>query len=129
MIKFRYLFHGTSSVHKANILANGLSPLNGELYLTTHPMVAPIEAEHTVKGEGHLTEGYKNGIGGLPLVTVVERSAAINLKLDVRGYYERRDSVPVQREMETIRSPLVSIPPLRGGDFQGIGVYRSDVFL
>ena len=26
-------------------------------------------------------------------------------------------------------SPLVSIPPLRGGDFQGIRVYRSDVFL
>src|ERR1700690_738589 len=25
--------------------------------------------------------------------------------------------------------PLVSFPPLRGGDFQGIGVYRSDVFL
>ncbi|MGD0669847.1 MAG: SRPBCC family protein, partial [Bryobacteraceae bacterium] len=38
-------------------------------------------------------------------------------------------SVPVQREMERERSPLVSIPPLRGGDFQGIGVYRSDVFL
>jgi len=36
--------------------------------------------------------------------------------------------VPVQREMERGRSPLVSIPPLRGGDFQGIGVYRSDVF-
>jgi hypothetical protein len=27
------------------------------------------------------------------------------------------------------RSPLASIPPLRGGDFQGIGVYRSDVYL
>jgi hypothetical protein len=36
--------------------------------------------------------------------------------------------VPVQREMERERSRLVSIPPLRGGDFQGIGVYRSDVF-
>ena len=23
--------------------------------------------------------------------------------------------------------PLVSVPPLRGGDFQGIGVYRSDM--
>ena len=40
-----------------------------------------------------------------------------------------RERVPVQREMERERSPLVSIPPLRGGDFQGIGVYRSDVFL
>jgi hypothetical protein len=37
--------------------------------------------------------------------------------------------VPVQREVERGRSPLVSIPPLRGGDFQGIRVYRSDVFL
>ena len=35
-------------------------------------------------------------------------------------------TVPVQREMERGRSPLVSIPPLRGGDFQGIRVYRSD---
>jgi hypothetical protein len=25
--------------------------------------------------------------------------------------------------------PLASVPPLRGGDFQGIGVYRSDVLL
>ena len=31
----------------------------------------------------------------------------------------------VQPEMESGRSPLVSIPPL-GGDFQGIGVYRYD---
>jgi len=38
------------------------------------------------------------------------------------------EGVPAQREMERERSPLVSIPPLRGGDFQGIGVYRSDVF-
>jgi hypothetical protein len=36
-------------------------------------------------------------------------------------------SVPVQREMERSRSPLASIPPLRGGDFQGIRVYRSDM--
>ena len=25
--------------------------------------------------------------------------------------------------------PLASVPPLRGGDFQGIRVYRSDVFV
>ncbi|MDQ6760793.1 MAG: type II toxin-antitoxin system HicB family antitoxin, partial [Acidobacteriota bacterium] len=35
-----------------------------------------------------------------------------------------RSGVPVQREMEKERSPLASIPPLRGGDFQGIRVYR-----
>src|ERR1022692_887719 len=39
------------------------------------------------------------------------------------------EGVPVQREEERSRSPLMSIPPLRGGDFQGIRVYRSDVFL
>src|ERR1017187_427497 len=38
-------------------------------------------------------------------------------------------TVPVQREMERGRSPLMSIPPLRGGDFQGIRVYRSDMVL
>jgi hypothetical protein len=32
--------------------------------------------------------------------------------------------VLAQREMEKGRSPLVYIPPLRGGDFQGMGVYR-----
>ena len=37
-------------------------------------------------------------------------------------------AVLVQREVERVRSPLASIPPLRGGDFQGIRVYRSDVF-
>jgi hypothetical protein len=40
----------------------------------------------------------------------------------------RHWGVPVQREMERERSRSMSIPPLRGGDFQGIGVYRSDVF-
>ena len=39
-----------------------------------------------------------------------------------------RKTVLVQREMERGRSPLVSIPPHTGGDFQGIRVYRSDVF-
>src|SRR5579863_3371689 len=31
--------------------------------------------------------------------------------------------------MEKRRSPLVSSPPRRGGDFQGIGVYRPMTFL
>src|SRR5579864_1399492 len=33
-------------------------------------------------------------------------------------------SVLVQREMEKQRSPLAQIPPLRGGDFRGMWVYR-----
>jgi hypothetical protein len=37
-------------------------------------------------------------------------------------------SVLAQREMEKQRSPLVWIPPLRGGDFQGIGGLSSDDF-
>ena len=42
------------------------------------------------------------------------------------AYREVSDYVDVlaQREMEKRRSPLVWIPPLRGGDFQGMGVYR-----
>ena len=39
---------------------------------------------------------------------------------------DRPESVLVQPEMESGRSPLVNIPPF-GGDFQGIRVYRSDV--
>jgi len=54
----------------------------------------------------------------------MERRSTVRL-----SRYPVRASVPVQREMERGRSPLVSIPPLRGGDFQGIRVYRSDVFL
>jgi hypothetical protein len=33
-------------------------------------------------------------------------------------------NVLAQREMETRRSPLGWIPPLRGGNFQGMRVYR-----
>jgi len=37
-------------------------------------------------------------------------------------------SVPVQPEMERRRFPLVGKFRPSGGDFQGMGVYRSDVF-
>jgi hypothetical protein len=37
--------------------------------------------------------------------------------------------VLAQREMEKRRSPLVQIPPLRAGDFQGMRVYRPMTFL
>jgi len=53
----------------------------------------------------------------------LERRTNVTHFIGARGGF-----VPAQREMERERSPLVSIPPLRGGDFQGIGVYRSDVF-
>jgi hypothetical protein len=93
MVKFQNLFHGTSSVHKASILANGLLPQNDAIYLTTHPEVALLEADRTVSGEGYLRGGYKQGIGGEPLVVVIDRIAALNLKLDVRGYYDQADRV------------------------------------
>jgi hypothetical protein len=35
-----------------------------------------------------------------------------------------RCHVLVQPELEKRRFPLVKVPPLRGGDFQGMGVYR-----
>ncbi len=38
-------------------------------------------------------------------------------------------SVPVQREMESERPPLAAEFRPSGGDFQGMGVYRSDVLL
>jgi len=37
-------------------------------------------------------------------------------------------TVLVQPEMENRRSPLVSIPPLRGGDFPGMRVHRPMTF-
>ncbi|MBZ5618150.1 MAG: hypothetical protein LAQ69_05345 [Acidobacteriia bacterium] len=91
MVKFRYLFHGTSSIHRASIQESGLLPRNGAIHLTTHPKVALIEAKRTVKGEGYLPNGYKGGTGGLPLIVAVERSAAVNLRLDALGYYEQLD--------------------------------------
>jgi hypothetical protein len=93
MVKFRFLFHGTSSFHKPSIQKNGLSPRNGTVYLTTHPRIALLEAERTVKGEANLREGYKRGVGGSPIIVVVDRSAAVKLKLDIPGYYERPAAV------------------------------------
>ena len=58
-IKFRYLFHGTSSVYSAGIKVSGLLPRSGVIYLTTHPMVALIEAERTVRGEGTCRRGTR----------------------------------------------------------------------
>src|SRR5438046_331946 len=40
--------------------------------------------------------------------------------------WSARCYVLVQPEMESCRFRIASVPPLRGGDFQGMGVYRSD---
>jgi len=47
---------------------------------------------------------------------------------EIRNPAVVRALVLVQPEMEKGRSPEVSFPPLRGGGFQGMGVYRSDGF-
>jgi hypothetical protein len=88
-IRFKYLFHGTSSLYRESIEKNGLVPVKGALHLTTHPLVALMEAEWTVNGEHHLKAGYKKGVGGFRLVVCVERAAARNLQIDSPGYYEK----------------------------------------
>ena len=86
-IRFKYLFHGTSSIYRESIESNGLLPVNGALHLTTHSGIALDEAVFTVRGED-LRYGYKRRVGGSPLVVKVERSAALNLRLDRPGYYD-----------------------------------------
>jgi len=49
--------------------------------------------------------------------------------LDESSCDKTRQTVPVQPEMERGRFPLVGKFRPSGGDFQGIRVYRSDVFL
>lgn len=91
MITFRHLFHGTSSVCKPSIQQNGLLPSDGSIYLSTHPFVALLEAKRTVGGENNLRGGYKQGVGGSPLIVLVERSAATSLSMDIDGYYDQHD--------------------------------------
>ena len=87
-IRFKYLFHGTSSIYRESIESNGLLPVNGALHLTTHPAVALDEAFFTVNGEDP-RYGYKTGVGGDLLIVKVERSAARNLRLDIPGYFDK----------------------------------------
>jgi hypothetical protein len=88
MIKFRHLFHGTSSVYKASIQEAGLLPQSRPIFLTTHPLVALMEAHRTVDGEENLLQGYKKRVGGSPIVVIVERAAATKLSLDAEYYYQ-----------------------------------------
>ena len=95
-IRFRYLFHGTSSKYRADIERDGLLPINGRLYLTTHPAIAFEEAENTVRGELHLIHGYKRAVGGNPLIVKVERAKVVNLRLDSPEYYDK-ESAKIRR--------------------------------
>ena len=62
-----------------------------------------------------------------PLSTLLVSEPDLPLPPDVPASEDNdtsADPVLAQREMEKRRSPLGWIPPLRGGDFQGMRVYR-----
>lgn len=90
-IRFKYLFHGTSSVCRQGIEKDGLLPFNGALHLTTDPFTALEEANWTVNGED-LRHGYKLGVGGKPIIVKVDRDAVSGLKIDRPGYYDKSSS-------------------------------------
>jgi hypothetical protein len=90
-IRFKYLFHGTSSVFRQGIEKEGLLPLNGALHLTTDPSLAWDEANWTVNGED-LHYGYKRSVGGKPLIVKVDRDAVSGLRIDSPGWYDKNSS-------------------------------------
>jgi hypothetical protein len=90
-IRFKYLFHGTSSIYRESIEKDGLRPVNGALHLTTEPWLAWTEANWTVFGEDQ-SSGYKTGVGGRPLVVKVDREAVSQLRIDSPGWYEKESS-------------------------------------
>jgi hypothetical protein len=116
-IRFKYLFHGTSSIYRKGIESNGLLPVNGSLHLTTHPGIAMDEAVFTVRGED-LRYGYKKGVGGCPLLVRVDRSAAINLRLDRPGYYDKEAAK--KHRLAAIRCAFSTDTPIRPEDLSFI---------
>lgn len=86
-IRFKYLFHGTSSVFRLAIERDGLLPVNGALHLTTYPSLALLEAIGTVQGEDS-RYGYKQAVGGTPLIVKVDRDAVSGLTVDSPGWYD-----------------------------------------
>ena len=87
-IRFKYLFHGTSSIFRESIEKDGLLPLNGALHLATDPSLALEEANWTVKGEDP-SSGYKRAVGGDPLIVKVDREAVSQLRIDSPGWYDK----------------------------------------
>jgi hypothetical protein len=90
-IRFKYLFHGTSSVFRGDIEKCGLLPVNGALHLTTDPSLAWGEANWTVNGEDP-RHGYKRAVGGKPLIVRVDRDAVSRLSIDSPGWYDKSSS-------------------------------------
>jgi hypothetical protein len=89
-IRFKYLFHGTSSIFRESIEKDGLLPINGALHLTTDPSLAYEEAKWTVMGDP--SSGYKRAVGGNPLIVKVEREAVSQLRIDSPGWYDKSSS-------------------------------------
>ena len=94
-IRFKYLFHGTSSIFRETIEEDGLLPVNGALHLTTDPSLALQEASWTVEGEDP-SSGYKKAVGGEPIMVKVDREAVSQLRIDSPGWYDR-NSTKVRR--------------------------------
>jgi hypothetical protein len=92
----------------------GLLPEKGErerIHLTTHPEVALLEAIRTVEGEPYLKDGYKQSVGGDPLIVIVDRARVSGLKLDI-GYYDRKDEHEWQYRPSEIRLAFITSNPI-----------------
>jgi hypothetical protein len=90
-IRFKHLFHGTSSIFRESIGKDGLLPISGALHLTTDPSLALEEANWTVNGEDP-SSGYKTAVGGDPLIVKVDREAVSQLRIDSPGWYDKTSS-------------------------------------
>jgi hypothetical protein len=121
--------HLSTSFGALAIVGNSYhNSISGSLYV--HSLSVPLEAERLdrekeqVQNEARSRKMWLSSLHGSRM-----KNLELILLLVLPSISFGQDQpVPAQREMERERSPLVSIPPLRGGDFQGIGVYRSDVF-
>lgn len=76
-IRFKYLFHGTSSVFRQGIEKEGLLLVNGTLHLTRDPSLAWDEANWTVNSEDP-RYGDKHAVSGKPLVVMLKSIAVLS---------------------------------------------------
>jgi hypothetical protein len=109
-MRFKFLFHGTSSIYRDSIGANGLLPNNGDLHLATYPCVALLEADRRINGdERQLLGGYKKPVGGFRLIVKVRRSEAVCLRLD-SDYYKKE--VATGQRFVTLRTAFSTGTPI-----------------
>ena len=114
-IKYQYLFHGTSSLNRADIKKYGLMPGYNDsgkdtkedgVYVTTDFHLAVREAKWTVEGENG-----EEGIGGSPVVVVIDRSKVSGLKIDrdYHPYDKARKSTSYHTEKSIPASAIIDI--------------------